>query len=142
MPSGRGTRESPRLAPKTRSPGRVEALRLGHVLDEYDLRWYEEPVVPEDSEGYIELRRKLRSPIAGGENEHTLYGFGDLLSRRAVDIAQPDIGSCGGVSALRHIAALGQAHGVEMNPRVWGSAVAQAASLHLTTLSAPAVKSR
>ena len=111
--------------------GRAEALRLGHVLDEYDLCWYEEPVVPEDIEGYIELRSKLRSPIAGGENEHTLYGFGELLSRRAVDIAQPDIGSCGGVSALRHIAALGQAHGIEINPHVWGSAVAQAASLQV-----------
>ena len=111
--------------------GRAEALRLGHVLDEYDLRWYEEPVVPEDIEGYIELRRKLRSPIAGGENEHTLYGFGDLLSRRAVDVAQPDIGSCGGVSAIRHIATLGQAHGIEINPHVWGSAIAQAASLQV-----------
>jgi D-galactarolactone cycloisomerase len=111
--------------------GRAEALRLGYVLDEYDLRWYEEPVVPEDIDGYLELRRKLRTPIAGGENEHTLYGFGELLGRRAVDIAQPDIGSCGGVSAMRHIAALGQANGIEINPHVWGSAVAQAASLQV-----------
>jgi D-galactarolactone cycloisomerase len=111
--------------------GRAEALRLGYVLDEYDLRWYEEPVAPEDIEGYVELRGKLRSPIAGGENEHTLYGFGELLGRRAVDIAQPDIGSCGGVSAVRHIAVLGQAYGIEVNPHVWGSAVAQAASLQV-----------
>ena len=111
--------------------GRAEALRLGRVLDEYDMRWYEEPVAPEDIDGYIELRQKLRTPIAGGENEHTLYGFGELLSRRAVDIAQPDIGSCGGISAIRHIATLGQAHGIEVNPHVWGSAVAQAASLQV-----------
>ena len=111
--------------------GRAEALRLGYVLDEYDLRWYEEPVVPEDIDGYVELRSKLRTPIAGGENEHTLYGFGELLRRRAVDIAQPDIGSCGGVSALRHIAVLGQSQGIEINPHVWGSAVAQAASLQV-----------
>jgi D-galactarolactone cycloisomerase len=103
----------------------------GRVLDEYDMRWYEEPVVPEDIDGYIELRSKLRTPIAGGENEHTLYGFSELLSRRAVDVAQPDIGSCGGVSAMRHIAVLGQAHGIEINPHVWGSAVAQAASLQV-----------
>ncbi|MEZ5729613.1 MAG: enolase C-terminal domain-like protein [Burkholderiaceae bacterium] len=42
--------------------GRAEALRLGHVLDEYALRWYEEPVVPEDIEGYRQLRAKLRTP--------------------------------------------------------------------------------
>ena len=50
--------------------GRTEALRLGRVLDEYDLRWYEEPVPAEDVGGYIELRQKLKTPIAGGENEH------------------------------------------------------------------------
>lgn len=111
--------------------GRTEALRLGRVLDELDLRWYEEPVAPEDLEGYCELRAKLRTPIAGGENEHTLYGFRDLLGRHAVDIVQPDLGSCGGITAARHIVALAQAHGIEVNPHVWGSAVAQAASLQV-----------
>jgi hypothetical protein len=61
--------------------GRAEALRLGRALDEYDLRWYEEPVVPEDLRGYAELRSKLATPIAGGENEHTLYGFRELAGR-------------------------------------------------------------
>ena len=111
--------------------GRTEALRLGRALDELDLRWYEEPVAPEDIDGYCELRAQLRTPIAGGENEHTVYGFRDLLGRRAVDIAQPDLGSCGGITAARHIAALAQAHGIEVNPHVWGSAVAQAASLQM-----------
>lgn len=111
--------------------GRAEALRLGYVLDELDLRWYEEPVAPEDIDGYCELRARLRTPIAGGENEHTLHGFRELLGRHAVDIAQPDVGSCGGLTAARHIVALAQANGIEVNPHVWGSAVAQAASLHL-----------
>ena len=79
--------------------------------------------------GYVELRRQLPMPIAGGENEHTLYGFRDFLGAGAVDIAQPDIGSCGGLTAGRHILALAQAHGVQVNPHVWGSAIAQAASL-------------
>lgn len=111
--------------------GRGEALRLGRALEEYDLRWYEEPVAPEDIQGYAELRAKLSMPIAGGENEHTLFGFRELLGAGAVDIAQPDIGSCGGISAARHIMALAQSHGVQVNPHVWGSAIAQAASLHV-----------
>lgn len=111
--------------------GRAEALRLGYALDELDLRWYEEPVVPEDIDGYCELRARLRTPIAGGENEHTVHGFRELLGRHAVDIAQPDLGSCGGITAARHIVALAQANGIEVNPHVWGSAVAQAASLQL-----------
>ena len=111
--------------------GRAEALRLGRALADYDLRWYEEPVAPEDLRGYAEMREKLAMPIAGGENEHTLYGFRDYFAAGAVDIAQPDLGSCGGISAARHITALAQANGVSVNPHVWGSAIAQAASLQL-----------
>src|SRR5262245_21585915 len=93
--------------------GRAEALRLGRALGEYNLRWYEEPVAPEDLAGYVEMRQKLSMPIAGGENEHTLYGFRELLGAGAVDVAQPDLGSCGGISAARHIVALAQSHGVQ-----------------------------
>jgi D-galactarolactone cycloisomerase len=111
--------------------GRAEALRLGRALAEFDLLWYEEPVVPEDMGGYVEMRQQLTMPIAGGENEHTLFGFQQLLAAGALDIAQPDIGSCGGITAARHIMALAQAMGVRVNPHVWGSAIAQAASLHV-----------
>ncbi len=79
--------------------GVAEALQLGRDLEQYDLRWYEEPVAPEDYAGYRELRDKLAMPIAGGENEHTLFGFRELLSRRCVDVAQPDLGSAGGITA-------------------------------------------
>ena len=111
--------------------GRRDARYLGEMLEQYNLRWYEEPVVPEDIDGYAELRQVLSVPIAGGENEHTCYGFNTLFQRNAVDIAQPDIGSCGGISAARDVAVLAQANGVMVNPHVWGSAIAQAASLQL-----------
>ncbi len=111
--------------------GRAEALRLGRALADCKLRWYEEPVVPEDLRGYVEMREKLTMPIAGGENEHTMYGYRELFAAGAVDIAQPDLGSCGGITAARHIIALAQSHGVAVNPHVWGSAIAQAASLQL-----------
>ncbi len=111
--------------------GRSEALILGVALKDYNLRWYEEPVVPEDIKGYVELKSKLDVPIAGGENEHTLYGFRSLFENGAIDIAQPDIGSCGGISGARHIINLAQSFGVEVNPHVWGSAIAQAASIQV-----------
>jgi D-galactarolactone cycloisomerase len=111
--------------------GRAEALRLGRALSDFDLLWYEEPVVPEDIGGYVEMRQQLSMPIAGGENEHTLFGFQPFLAAGAVDIVQPDIGSCGGITAARHIMAMAQAMGVRVNPHVWGSAIAQAASLHV-----------
>lgn len=108
-----------------------EAIQLGRALDTCKLRWYEEPVAPEDLAGYREVRQAVGMPIAGGENEHSLFGFRELLGQRCVDIAQPDIGSAGGISGCRHIVALAHAHGVQVNPHVWGSAIAQAASLQL-----------
>ena len=109
--------------------GRSEALKLGRTLEQFNIRWYEEPLVPEDIEGYRELRSKLSVPIAAGENEHTIYGFDQLLG--VIDVAQPDVGSCGGITAARDITAMAQSRGVMVNPHVWGSAVAQAASLQL-----------
>jgi len=111
--------------------GVADAVRLGRALAPLDLRWYEEPVAAEDLAGYGELRAKLDVPIAGGENEFTVFGFRRLLESRAVDIAQPDVCAAGGFTACRHIAALALAYGVQVNPHVWGSSVGQAASLHL-----------
>jgi len=111
--------------------GRSEALLLGKQLEDYRLRWYEEPVVPEDINGYSDLKSKLNIPIAGGENEHTLFGFKSLFESNAVDIAQPDIGSCGGITGAKQIINLAHSFGVEVNPHVWGSAIAQAASIQV-----------
>ena len=120
--------------------GVAEAIRLGRGLEEqgWKLRWYEEPVTQEDLDGYGEVRRALATPIAGGENEFTLFGFRELFARRAVDIAQPDICAAGGFTGCRHIVALAHAHGVQVNPHVWASAVGQAASVQLIAAIPPA----
>ena len=75
------------------------------------------------------VRRALTTPIAGGENEYTAFGFRNLFAHRALDIAQPDLCIAGGFTTCRHIVALAHAHGVQVNPHVWASAVGQAASL-------------
>ena len=120
--------------------GVADAIRLGRELEDmgWRLRWYEEPVVQEDLDGYAEVRRALATPIAGGENEYTVFGFKSLLSHRAIDIAQPDICIAGGFTGCRHIVALAHAHGVQVNPHVWASAVGQAASLQLIAAIPPA----
>ena len=111
--------------------GVADAIRLGRGIEQlgFKLRWYEEPVVQEDREGCAEVRRALATPIAAGENEYTLFGFRELFAGRCVDIAQPDLCIAGGFTGCRHIVALAHAHGVQVNPHVWGSAVGQAASL-------------
>jgi D-galactarolactone cycloisomerase len=118
----------------------ADAIRLGRSLEDmgWRLRWYEEPVVQEDLDGYAEVRRALATPIAGGENEYTLFGFKELLARRCIDIAQPDLCIAGGFTGCRHIVTLAHAHGVQVNPHVWASAVGQAASLQLIAAIPPA----
>ncbi len=111
--------------------GVADAIAVGRAVADLDLLWFEEPVAPEDRDGYAAVRRALTIPIAGGENEHTLYGFRDFLAGGGVDIVQPDLASCGGFTAAKHIVALAQSQGLRVNPHVWGTGVAQAASVQL-----------
>ncbi|MHA6253139.1 mandelate racemase/muconate lactonizing enzyme family protein [Oceanobacillus sp. CAU 1775] len=110
--------------------GVSDVVRLGKALEKFNLRWLEEPVIPEDKEGYALVREKLNIPIAGGENEYTGFGFRDLFAKRAVDIAQPDICIAGGFTAGQHISNLSRIYGIQINPHVWGTAIGQYASLH------------
>ena len=106
------------------------ALRVGRELERLDVRWFEEPIVPEDLEGYRHLRQKLAIPIAGGECEYTRYGFRNLFAQGCVDIAQPDLCCAGGFSEFLKIQALALAHHTPVIPHVWGSGIALATALH------------
>lgn len=109
------------------------AVRMAKAMEQYDVRWFEEPVIPEDLEGYRRVQAKTSIPIAGGECSFMRYGFRDLLCGSGgpcVDIAQPDIAASGGLSEFLKIAALASTFGVPLVPHVWGSAVGLAAGLH------------
>lgn len=107
-----------------------QAIRLGRELEKLDVEWFEEPISPEDVDGYVEVTRALDMAVAGGENEFTRWGFRDLVVRKAMDIVQPDVCAAGGISECRKIATLAAAHGVECVPHAWGSAIGLAATLH------------
>jgi D-galactarolactone cycloisomerase len=93
-------------------------------------------VVDADHAGQAEVRRSTTIPIASGEREFTRFDFQDLLERRALDIAQPDVARAGGLTEIRRIAALTSAHGVRLAPHAWGSGVLFAASIHVA-MAAP-----
>jgi len=92
------------------------AKRMLPLLEPFQLRWLEEPVIPDDIHGYAELRSCGRIPIAGGEHEFTLYGFRELLEARALDYIQFDTNRVGGITQARKIAALAEAHSVPVIP--------------------------
>src|SRR5258705_4388305 len=92
------------------------AKRILPLLEPFNLRWLEEPVIPDDIHGYAELKRFGRIPIAGGEHEFTLYGFRELIEARAVDYIQFDTNRVGGLTQARKIAALAEAHSIPVIP--------------------------
>jgi D-galactarolactone cycloisomerase len=106
------------------------AIDLGRRMEEYDIGWFEEPVPPEDIEGYREVKHALSIPVAGGEAEYTRFGFHRLFDARAVDIAQPDCTVTGGISEFMKIVTLATVHNIQCYPHVWGSAVALHTGLH------------
>jgi L-lyxonate dehydratase len=92
------------------------ARRMIPLLEPFNLRWLEEPVIPDDANGYAELKRMNRIPIAGGEHAFTVHEFRDLLAMRALDYIQFDTNRVGGISQARKIAALAESFQVPVVP--------------------------
>lgn len=92
------------------------ARRIFPLLEKYNLRWIEEPVIPDDIAGYAALRTMSRIPVAGGEHEFTLYGFRQLLEAKALDYIGFDTNRVGGVTQARKIVALAEACSIPAIP--------------------------
>ena len=114
-----------------------DALMVGHALEELDAYWFEEPVAPEDLEGYRELRTKLDIKISGGEAEFTRWGWRHLLENRCLDIAQPEVCAVGGISEYLKVLTLAHTHFIPVVNHVWGSAIAVATNIHLLVAMPP-----
>ncbi len=114
-----------------------DALEVGHALDELGAFWFEEPVAPEDLDGYKRLRSRLKTRISGGEAEFTRWGWRHLLEGKCLDIAQPEVCALGGVSEYLKVLALAHTHFVPVINHVWGSAVAVATNLQLLAAMPP-----
>ncbi len=106
-----------------------QAINLGRELERLGVSWFEEPVSPEDVDGYVEVTRALDIAIAGGENEFTKYGFRRIIAARSMDIVQPDVCAAGGITECKKIAALAQAAAIACVPHAWGTAIGLAATI-------------
>jgi L-rhamnonate dehydratase len=98
------------------------ATRLAHRGWEHGLKWIEEALIPDDYWGYAQLKRQVPAGmlVTTGEHEATRWGFRQLLET-GVDIIQPDVNWCGGLTELIKISALADAHGALVVPH--GSSV-------------------
>jgi L-alanine-DL-glutamate epimerase-like enolase superfamily enzyme len=93
---------------------RNDALRRGRLYQQLGCFWYEEPLPPQDMEGFTLLAQELDIRIATGENLATKYAFADLIARKGADVVQPDNRRAGGVTEWMEIAAVADAHGLEL----------------------------
>ncbi|MEP1962216.1 mandelate racemase/muconate lactonizing enzyme family protein [Tateyamaria sp.] len=114
-----------------------DAFYVGRALDELDAYWFEEPVAPEDHDGYRELRAGLKVNISGGEAEFNRWGWRAILENRGLDIAQPEVCALGGISEYLRVLALCHAHFTPVINHVWGSAIAVATNLQLLAAMPP-----
>lgn len=113
-----------------------DALDRARVLANYGITWFEEPLQPDDLEGYIRLVDASPVKIAHGEVLTRRQSFVPYFSARAMDIAQPDATKVGGLSEMRRIAWMAEQHGIEVVPHGWNTAIGVASDIHfVSTLS-------
>jgi D-galactarolactone cycloisomerase len=116
------------------SQGLRWALATAAMLADHGVAWFEEPLPPDDFDGYAELRRRQDAmPIAGGEVLCRRQEFARFLRAGTVDIVQPDTTKGGGLSVSRRVGWMAEEHGVRLVPHGWNTAIGLAADLHLAS---------
>lgn len=89
-----------------------QSIYMAKEFEQYQVGWFEEPVLADDIEGLAQIRESINIPVATGEHEYTKYGFRELISRKGADIVQPDVGRVGGVTEWLKVAHM--AHGFNL----------------------------
>ena len=110
------------------------AIGVARELEQIGIFWLEEPFEPDEYEAYAELADAVDIRIAAGEQDTTVWGFRELIERGHVDLVQPDVTRCGGITEFLRIGELARAHGVETVPHAWKSGIIKAASLHVNAV--------
>lgn len=95
-----------------------EALKIGKQFEKLEVKWFEEPIPPHDVDGYIKLAKSLDMSIAGGESLFSSYTFRDFITKGGLDIAQPNLSRCGGLTEFLKILKLCESNGVKVAPHV------------------------
>lgn len=118
------------LDPHARIFEPMRALEMAAAVQPYRPFFFEEPLRPENIDALAWLAQKSNVPIATGEMLYTTFGFRELLAKQAATIIQPDICICGGLSEMKKIAALAEAHYVTVAPHNPLGPLATAINVH------------
>ena len=107
------------------------AIEISYALEQFHPMLMEEPCPPDNLEAIAKVKKKSPIPIAAGERVYSIYGFEDLFSKDAVDIAQPDMFHTGGMMECKKIAAMAEAKHIPVSLHNPSGPVSNAAILQL-----------
>lgn len=103
-----------------------QAIYMAQQFEQYQIGWFEEPVLADDIDGLREVRQRTTIDVATGEHEYTKFGFKQLIAGGGADIVQPDVGRVGGVTEWMKVAHLAHSFNLPVAPHA-----AQLVHLHL-----------
>lgn len=106
------------------------AIQLAKEIECFNIMYYEEPNTPLNSKLAREIKENVRIPLAGGERVYTRWGYRPLIEDRSVDVIQPDLGTCGGLSEAKKISEMAHVYDITVQGHVCGSPIVMAAALH------------
>ena len=107
-----------------------DCLRLGEVLEQFNLAWLEDLVPWQFTEQWVQLERALKTPVCTGEDIYLKEGFLPLLQAHAVNIIHPDLATSGGILETKKIGDLAQEYGISMALHMAGTPISTMASVH------------
>lgn len=109
-----------------------EALWIARAMEGLDIRWFEEPVPPDDVAGYRRLHGMTSVPLACGETDFGIFTLAPLITERLIDVVQPDVARCGGITGARQIWTLTYAANLAYAPHTgFSGGLSQLAALHV-----------
>lgn len=110
----------------------ADATQVCRALEPFKMMWVEDPIAPDNLDGYRRIREHSSVTLAAGERMATIFGERELIERDLIDVVQPDTGRAGGITQMKKIAAMAEAHHIMLAPHSGSlGPVAEYAALHL-----------
>jgi len=117
----------------------AHAIRMTRRFEEYGIHWIEEPLPPNDFDGYLRLRQAIQTLIATGEKGWTVQEFQRMIDFGIADFLMPDVGKAEGITGVKQVIESAALKHQFYNPHSWSSAINTAASLHLCASASNAI---